>query len=316
MWSLTAIFLNSSDRLERAPRFPLDAHEQKLIPPSLAVWRDRLTALPPFNKVIKMILLDGKKLAAALQQDLRRKTAPGSLEAVLVGDNPASVMYLQKKGEMAKSLGVPFHLHRFSSRASEASIIKKIEQLNTDRKVAGIIVQLPLPKKFRTEAIVNSVAVNKDIDGLNDENIATSRMLPATAEGILKLLSHYRIRTKKRKIVLVGFTRLLNIPLSIYFTRQGNRVAVVQEHTKNMAELKNADIIITAAGKPKLITGRWVKQGAVVVDAGISRIGKRVVGDVDFDSVSKKASYLTPVPGGVGPMTVVSLFANLFGLRK
>ncbi len=263
-----------------------------------------------------MILLDGKKLAAKLQQELGRKKASGSLEAILVGDNPASIMYLKKKSEMAKSLSVSFHLHKFPSRAKEAGVIEKIEKLNADKKVAGIIVQLPLPKKFDTEKIVNVVVPNKDVDGLTDENIATSNILPATAAGILKLLGHYRINTKRKKIVLVGFTRLLNIPLSVYFTRQGSEAVVIQEGTKNINELKDADIIITAVGKPKLITGRHIKKGAVVVDAGISRIGKKVMGDVDTPSVSRRAGYLTPVPGGVGPMTVVSLFANLFEVKK
>lgn len=261
-------------------------------------------------------LLDGKKLAAKLQQSLQRKKASGSLEAILVGDNPASIMYLKKKAEMAKSLGVSFHLHKFPSRASERSVIKKIKKLNAEREVAGIIVQLPLPKNFDTEKIVNAVVPGKDIDGLSDENIATSNILPATAAGILKLLGHYRIGTKRKKIVLVGFTRLLNIPLSVYFARQGSEVIVIQEGTKNIGELKNASIIITAVGKPKLITGRHIKKGAVVIDAGISRIGKKVVGDVDASSVSLKVSYLTPVPGGVGPMTVVSLFANLYEVKK
>lgn len=263
-----------------------------------------------------MKLLDGKKLAAKLQQGLKRKTAPGSLEAILIGDNPASVMYLRKKAEIAKDLGVLFHLHKFSKQSPAKKITDKIEQLNADKKVAGIIVQLPLPNKFNTEEIVNMVAVHKDVDGLTDKNIATSEILPATATGILKLLKHYRINTQGGKIVLVGFTRLLNIPLSIYFARQGNKVVVIQEGTKNMSELKTADIIITAVGKPKLIAGKHIKKSAVVIDAGISRIGKRVVGDVDSGSVSKKAAYLTPVPGGVGPMTVVSLFTNLFESKK
>ncbi len=265
---------------------------------------------------IIMKLLDGKKLAAKLQQDLKRKKSPGSLEAILIGDNPASIMYLRKKAEMAKDLGVLFHLHKFSSQSPMKKITDEIKRLNTDKKVAGIIVQLPLPNRFSTEEIVNMVVVHKDVDGLTDENIVTSKILPATAAGILKLLKHYRINMQRKKIVLVGFTRLLNIPLSIYFARQGNEVVVIQEGTKNMSELKTADIIITAVGKPKLIVGKHIKKGAVVIDAGISRVDKKVVGDVDFGSVSKKAAYFTPVPGGVGPMTVVSLFANLFESKK
>lgn len=263
-----------------------------------------------------MKLLDGKKVAANWQRQLRGKKAPGSLEAILIGNNPASVLYLKKKAEMAKALGVHFHLHRFSAKAAPGAITRQIERLNANNKVAGIIVQLPLPARFNVAKIVNAVVPYKDIDGLTDTNIISSKTLPATAVGILKLLRAYKITTRRKKIVLLGFTRLLNVPLSIYLARQGSEVVVLQQGTKDMRELKAADIIISAVGQPKLVKGRLVKKGAVVIDAGVSYIGKRVVGDIDTRSVNKKAKYLTPVPGGVGPMTVISLFANLTGMSK
>ncbi len=240
----------------------------------------------------------------------------GTLAGVLVGDNSASILYLKKKKELAETLGVKFVLHKLPSKATLKQVVGLIEKLNCDKKTAGIIVQLPLPKHLDTDAIVNMVEPKKDVDGLTDANNISGEVLPATATGILKLLAEYKISLANKKIVLVGWTRLLNIPLSLYFARKGNQVVVIQEGTKNFGELKQADIIITAVGKANLIKGKDIKEGAVVVDAGISRAGGKLVGDCEFASVSKKASFITPVPGGVGPMTVVSLLINLKTLSK
>jgi len=263
-----------------------------------------------------MKLLNGKKIAARLQTALGRKLSGKTLAAILVGNNPASVLYLTKKADMAKKLGAKFRLYKFKSSASSTTVIKKINALNLDTEVSGIIVQLPLPAQFNLLKVINSVVPHKDVDGLTDINIATSKILPATATGILELLQHYKINTQAKTIALIGFTRLLNVPLSIYFARRNNQVVVLQEDTCDMNELKTADIVITATGQPDLIVGRHIKKGAVVIDAGISRVGNKVKGDVDAHSVGKQAGYLTPVPGGVGPMTVVSLFANLLKLQK
>ena len=259
-----------------------------------------------------MILLEGKKLADKITRSLAGKFGGvGILAAVLVGENPASVLYLKKKRELAEKLGVKFVLHKLSAKAAAKQVISLIEKLNCDKKVAGIIVQLPLPRTLDTERIVNAVAPKKDVDGLTDANIILGEVLPATATGILRMLAEYKIPLANKKIVLVGWTRLLNLPLSLYFARKGNQVVIVQEGTKNFNELKQADIIITAVGKKNLIRGKDIKTGAVVVDAGVSKAGSRITGDCDFVSVSKKAGFLTPVPGGVGPMTVVSLLINL-----
>ncbi len=256
-------------------------------------------------------------MAAAWARQLRgRFKTTGQLAAILVGDNPASVVYLQKKAEMASTLAAKFELYRFSAGASQAVVEKQIAKLNADKRVAGVIVQLPLPSRFDTSKVVNAIAPSKDVDGLTDANIADRRMLPATAAGILKLLDAYRIKLCGQKIALVGFTRLLNIPLSIYFAGLDNSVVVLQKGTRDMAELKSADIVITATGQPRLIAGRQIKSGAVVVDAGASRVGKKLVGDVDFASANRRAKWITPVPGGVGPMTVTALYANLLSAAK
>jgi len=263
-------------------------------------------------------LLDGKRVAAKLKKNLIRKFGCGvnGLAAILVGRNPASILYLKKKAAMAKELGVEFSVHQFGADASETAIIRRIQSLNNDRKVGGIIVQLPLPKKFNSVRIVNSIAPAKDVDGMTDSNIANGVVLPATAAGILELLAEYEIATKHKKIVLLGFSRLLNVPLSIYFGRRGNSVVVLQKDTQDMNQLKQADIVISATGTPRLIKGNLIKEGAVVIDAGIARVRGKIVGDADIKSVSRKAGYLSPVPGGVGPMTVISLFANLLSLKK
>lgn len=240
----------------------------------------------------------------------------GTLAAVLVGKNPASILYLKKKRELAEKLGVKFVLHKLPAKVAAEQVMSLIEKLNYDKKIAGIIVQLPLSKHLDTGRIVNAVDPKKDVDGLTDANIISGEILPATATGILRLLTEYKISLANKKIALVGWTRLLNLPLSLYFARKGNQVVVVQEGTKNFNELKKADIIITVVGKANLIKGKDIKAGAVVVDAGVDKVRGGITGDCNFKSVSQKAGYLTPVPGGVGPMTVVSLLINLKMLSK
>lgn len=264
-----------------------------------------------------VILLDGKKLAEKVTHNLMGKfKGVGVLAAVQVGDNPASELYLKKKGDLAKKLGVKFDWHKLSGRSTTAQVVNLIRKLNCDQKVAGIIVQLPLPKQCNTDTVVNAVEPSKDVDGLTDVNILSGEVLPATAAGILKLLANYKISLLGKRVVLVGFTRLLNLPMSLYFSRMGNSVTVLQEGTKDFGALKQADLIISAVGKANLIKGKDIQAGAVVVDAGISVVKGKTVGDCETKTVSSKAGYLTPVPGGVGPMTVVSLLSNLLELSK
>jgi methylenetetrahydrofolate dehydrogenase (NADP+)/methenyltetrahydrofolate cyclohydrolase len=261
-----------------------------------------------------MKLLDGKKVSADWQKSLKKKLQGKRLDAVMIGDDSSSILYLKKKAEMAKKLGVKFELHKLSKTTTTTQAITLIKKLNEDKQVDGIIVQLPLPKSIDETKVLETVLPTKDVDGLTDANLMSGRVLPATAKGILHMLANYKISVTEQSVALVGFTRLLNVALAMHFSMRGNEVIVLQKDTKDMSELKHADIIITAVGHPKLIASSHVQSGAVVVDAGIARVGKQVVGDVDFLNVSKKASWLTPVPGGVGPMTVVALFANLLEL--
>ena len=265
-----------------------------------------------------MKLLDGAKLAKIWEAELlaTKPARVADLVGVLVGNDPASVLYLQLKEKMAKRLGIGFRLVSLPATTSKDKVRTLIEQLNTDPGVGGIIVQLPLPKKFKSAEVVNWVALEKDVDGLSDAAIKEQKVLPATAAGIVKLIEHYKIALRGKNIVLVGFSRLLNVPLSIFLANHAANVVVLQESTKDYSFLKRADIIISAVGRYKLIKAGQVTEGVVVIDAGIVKQGKKVTGDADFSNVSKKASMITPVPGGVGPMTLVGLLSNLILLQK
>lgn len=265
-----------------------------------------------------MKILNGTSLAKEWEARLlaTKPKKVGDLVGVLIGNDPASILYLDLKGKMAKRLGIGFRLHKLPAGASKKKVVELIESLNSDKGVGGIIVQLPLPAKFSADEIVNLVAEEKDVDGLSDATIQKGAVLPATAAGIVAMLNHYKIDVRDKDVVLIGFSRLLNVPLSLYMARSGAKVTVLQESTKDRALLKKADIIVTAAGVRNLIKGADVKMGVVVIDAGIVKEGKKVYGDVHYESVAKKASAITPVPGGVGPMTLVGLLSNLINMSK
>jgi methylenetetrahydrofolate dehydrogenase (NADP+)/methenyltetrahydrofolate cyclohydrolase len=271
-----------------------------------------------------MILLDGRKLADSLIPGFRRRIdslrakniVPG-LAIVMVEGNGASEVYVRNKKDLCEKLGIEFKLHRLSSRTSPEKIARTILTLNGDPKVHGIILQLPLPAGVDMVPLVSMVSPLKDSDGLHPFNMGLLAMgrpmfVPATAQGIFRLLDHYKVKVKGKQTLMVGFGAVTGMPISLMMTNQKATVTIAQDTTKNLKELAlKADIIITAVGKPKLIKVNMVKKGAVVVDAGSSKLRGKFVGDVDFAGVSKKAKYITPVPGGVGPLTVSSLIANV-----
>jgi len=261
------------------------------------------------------VLLDGSALARKIiRTELTGQfTHAGRLVVLSVGYNAASEAYIKKKAEMAKRLEVEFQRIALDDRVSTEMVLAAINPVNLDPTVSGIMVQLPLPVHLNTDAIVDYVRPEKDVDGLTSSNIVLSRILPATAEGILRLLLAYKIEIDNKRVALVGFTRLLNIPLSLYLLKHGCRVSVATKEFGLMAELRHADIVITAAGSPWLIEPTMVKPGVVVIDAGIAWRNKKLVGDVD-PGVTEVASFLTPVPGGVGPMTIAGLYLNLHKL--
>lgn len=271
-----------------------------------------------------MVLLDGKKLARKEIAVLKRKTAklklrgivPG-LAVIMVGDHPASQVYVRNKQNVCAEIGVAFKLKKFSSTVDQKQLLKEIAKLNRQKNIHGIIVQLPLPKKFDPLKIIAQIDPKKDVDGLHPINLGWLALgnpvfIPATPKGILRLLDEYKIKVLGKQVVVVGFGWVAGMPMSLLLANRLATVTIAQKATKNLAQFtKHADIIISAVGVPNLITVAMVKSGAVVIDAGISKVGNKFVGDCDFAKVSQKTSYITPVPGGVGPLTVSSLIANV-----
>lgn len=282
-----------------------------------------------------MILIDGKKISLELQseiaQEVRDLIATGKkqphLAAILVGDDPASQTYVASKVRACENVGFNSTLIKFESYVSEQKLLSKIDELNNDEDIDGYIVQLPLPRHISEQKIIEAIKPSKDVDGFHPINVGRLVLnLPtyvsATPFGIVQLLERYNIPTDGKHCVVIGRSHIVGSPMSILMAKNTNlgncTVTLCHSHTKNLKEhALNADIIIAAIGKPNFVTSDMVKQGAVIIDVGINRVddatkksGFKLVGDVDFDQVSLKASYITPVPGGVGPMTIASLLKN------
>jgi methylenetetrahydrofolate dehydrogenase (NADP+)/methenyltetrahydrofolate cyclohydrolase len=266
------------------------------------------------------MILDGKKLSAKILDSVKRKVAAKKLKiglaVILVGENPASVSYVRQKKLAAEKVGFTFREVNLPSSVSEKKLIAEIEKLNKDRKIQGFIVQLPLPQKIDARKILEKISPAKDVDGFHPTNFGRGflqlpALLPATPAGILRLLDEYRIALRGKNIVVVGHSNIVGKPLAMLLINRDATVSVCHEFTKNLAAFtKNADILISATGVPHLIRAQNLKKGVVVIDAGCAKLKNKLVGDVDFDSVAKIASKITPVPGGVGPMTVAILIEN------
>lgn len=263
--------------------------------------------------------------AAALVKS-KRGHAP-HLAAVLVGDDPASQTYVGSKVKACEEVGFRSSLLKRPADIAEADLLRLVDQLNNDPQVDGFIVQLPLPKHINEERITLAIAPGKDVDGFHPQNLGRMMLglrgyLPATPNGIVELLKHYEVPTEGKHCVVVGRSNIVGTPMAILMSRNANpgncTVTIAHSRTKDLPAItRQADILIVAIGKPNFITADMVKQGAVVVDVGIHRVddatrkkGYRICGDVDFDAVAPKSAWITPVPGGVGPMTVTSLLLN------
>lgn len=282
-----------------------------------------------------MILLDGKKTSADIKEEIAAKVAElktqgkktPHLAAVIVGANGASVTYVNAKVKACEKVGFDSTLIQLPEDVSEADLLAKIHELNNDDEIDGFIVQLPLPDHIDEQKVTLAVAPNKDVDGFHPENLGRMVLdlpgfLPATPYGIVQLLDRYNIETSGKDCVVIGRSHIVGSPMSILMARNnkvGNcTVTLTHSRTKNLKEItQKADIIIVALGKAEYLTADMVKDGAVVVDVGITRVddpskksGFRLLGDVKFDEVAPKCSYITPVPGGVGPMTIASLMMN------
>lgn len=268
-----------------------------------------------------MTLLDGKKIKQEKVEELKEeisnlKRKPG-IVVIQVGNDEASNVYVKNKEKTALDLGCNFEHIKFEEDISEDILLAKIDKLNEDSNVDGIIVQMPLPKHLNTNKIQNRVSYKKDIDGLTDLNAGLlfhnkDCLIPCTPKGIMEMLNYYNINVSGKHVVIVGRSELVGRPLMSLMLNNNATVTICHSYTNNMEKItKKADILICAVGKKHIITPEMVKKGAVVIDVGINRENGKLYGDVDFDNVKVKASYITPVPGGVGQMTVLSLYQNL-----
>jgi len=273
---------------------------------------------------MKAQILDGKKVAEQILSDVR-KGAEGKrlkLAVVQVGENSVSEKYIKEKQKKAEEAGIEVEMFRFREDITQLELEHEVERIGKDEKITGVIVQLPLPKHMDTQEVLNHIPVEKDVDVLSSAAFREFKagnfpVFPPMVAAVQALLSYYGIKVKGKKVTLVGFGRLVGMPLSVWLQNEGVTLLVVDKETKDIAALtREADIVISGVGKRKLITGDMVKNGAIVVDAGTSVEGGKTIGDVDFESVSGKASFITPVPGGVGPLTVACLFKNLLTLSK
>lgn len=286
--------------------------------------------------------IDGKKIAALVKQELAdevtRLKAEGKkiphLAAVLIGNDPASETYVASKVKACREIGFKSTELRYSADITEEQLLEVVERLNKDEDVDGYIVQLPLPPHISEQKILLAVDPNKDVDGFHPCNVGKMvtglpAYLPATPAGIVELLKRYAIPTRGKHCVVIGRSNIVGTPMAVLMSRKAEHgdctVTLCHSRTQNIWEYtRQADILIVAVGKPHFVTADMVKEGAVVIDVGIHRVpssettsGFRLVGDVDFEQVAPKCSYITPVPGGVGPMTIVSLLQNtLLAARK
>jgi methylenetetrahydrofolate dehydrogenase (NADP+)/methenyltetrahydrofolate cyclohydrolase len=288
-----------------------------------------------------MILLDGKKISGDIKNEIaadvlimkeKGERVP-HLAAVLVGNDGASLTYVGSKVKACERVGFESTLITLSESVSEEELLRTIKALNENDQIDGFIVQLPLPKHIDEDKVLNAVDPSKDVDGFHPENFGRMALemesfIPATPFGILQLLERYQVETKGKHTVVIGRSHIVGRPMSILMSQKGkagnSTVTLAHSHTKNLTEFtKKADIIIVALGVPEFLTADMVKEGVVIIDVGISRVpdeskprGYAIKGDVEFGGVSKKASYITPVPGGVGPMTIAMLLKNTLIARE
>lgn len=283
-------------------------------------------------------LIDGRKISAEIKEEIKSqvdqlketgKRAP-HLAIIIVGDDGASHTYVNGKINACKAVGFDYTLMQFAATMSEEKLLKHVEQLNEDSDIDGFIVQLPLPDHISVDKVTASISPEKDVDGFTNENFGsiTSNqplLMPATPFGVMELIKRYKIETEGKNCVIVGASRLVGAPLALMMTNDARAtVTVCHKYTQNLAEhTRQADILVVAVGKPGLITQDMVKEGAVVIDVGTTRVkdetkksGFKLSGDVDYESVADKASLITPVPGGVGPMTIASLMMNTLSAAK
>ena len=270
------------------------------------------------------MVIDGKKAAAELREELKKKitnfkstfkTVPG-LTVILVGEDPASKIYVKNKEKFAKEIGINSEVIKYPENVEEKIVLDKIKELNNDKKISGILVQLPLPKHIDKKKVIETILPTKDVDGFHPVNVGNlssgyESNIPCTPMGCYLLLKKVEKNLSGKHAVVIGRSNLNGKPMTQLLLKENCTVTITHSKTKDLKEECNrADIIIAAVGKPKLVKGDWVKKGAIVIDVGINKTDKGITGDVDFEEVSKVAKAITPVPGGVGPMTIACLLNN------
>lgn len=272
------------------------------------------------------MIMNGKEVSSKIKEDLKKEIEvlddKLTLCVVQIGNDEASSVYVKQKEKMSNELGINFYHAKYDNDISEEELEKEIIKINEDNNITGIIIQLPIPKKFDANKLINLISSNKDVDGLTNENKVKlynneDSILPCTPFGILELLDYYKIDVEGKNIVIVGRSLLVSKPLFNLLLNKNATVTMCHSKTIDLPSItRNADILVSATGNPHLVTEDMVKEGAVVIDVGISRVNNKLVGDVDFENAYKKASYITPVPGGVGPMTVTMLMKNTIEAYK
>ena len=282
------------------------------------------------------IILDGKKLSETIKLEVTAEVKklsdssklPPGLAVLIVGNNTASKVYVSSKKKACAATGI-FSLEvALDENITQERLIEEIDKLNNDERINGILLQLPLPKHLDEHAALEAIKPEKDVDGFHPINvgklyIGLDTFIPCTPKGIIELLKRYNVTISGKNAVVIGRSNIVGKPIAALLMKENATITIAHSKTQNLPELvKNADILVSAIGKPKFVKGDWIKEGAVVVDVGINSVddpsspkGYKLVGDVDYDEAVKKASYITPVPGGVGPMTIAMLLSNTLKAR-
>ena len=269
------------------------------------------------------MIIDGKKIAFQVKEELKKNISSLSIKPqlaiIMVGNDEASAIYVRKKQETATEIGMSAKLFHLSENTSQNKIISLIKKLNKDKETNGIIVQLPLPENLDTNEIINSISPLKDVDGFHPYNTGLMQnnqkpfFIAATPLGIMHLLEKINVNFQGKNVVIIGASIIVGRPLATLLLNKECTVTITHKYTKNLSQItQNADIVIAACGVAKLVKKDWIKEGAILIDVGIKRQNNKICGDIDFEDVKDKCDAITPVPGGVGPMTVVMLLQNTY----
>lgn len=274
-------------------------------------------------------LLEGKPIAEKIKAEVKQEISGLSqkpvLASVMVGDNAGAEAYVKSQKKNAEALGIEYRFEKLAADTTEAALVEFIQKLNSDRSVNGIIIQMPLPQQIDYKKISQYIAPEKDIEGMHPANIGKilfgkAKIVPCTAASVMELLNSTGVELYGKEVVVVGHSEIVGKPLTLLLLEKFATVTVCHIGTSKAGKLeehvKDAEVLIVAVGKAGLIKGEWVKEGAIVVDVGINRVADKIVGDVEFEAAEKRAAYITPVPGGVGPLTVTMLMRNLVEAAK